>query len=269
MIYVSAYYHIPKRSMPHMGISRYLRLAPVSLRMISGSQLVFFYEEDCIGEIVAKICEDWSVNLLLKKRPIGDLPQRRAALEIAANADRSALPAEDECVKEKGWSHLNGMVHGADRDEYEDNLAIWLSKVDLVQDASECAVSDDTPVAWMDFGIAKFNYMRSSWNFPVAVRQCDPSKLCHYDSSMRMCQRKLPLNASFLCGSPVIWAELLEEFQKQIAAAKCENYPHDEETLLAQIVKVRPELFQCIGHPFEGRLGKVRYLVERLRGQKF
>lgn len=268
-MYVSGYYHIPKRSMPHMGISRYLRLGPVSLKMIADSKLVFFYEEDCIREIVQKISDDWSIDLVPIHLPISRLPQRQAALTISANATRSALPPESECRKEKGWSHLNGMVHGDDRTEYEDNLTVWLSKIDLVNKAAKQFPSSNQLIAWMDFGIAKFNYIRDGWSFPDRMANFSRSKLSHYNSLMRMHQSKLPLNASFLIARSNVWEEVQDEFHQQIASSRDEDYPHDEETLLSRVVQTRPELFDCIGDPYHGRIGKVRYLLERFRARSF
>ena len=263
-LYVTAYYHIPKKSMPNMGISRYLRLAPVSLEMIRNSQLVFYYEEQCIADIVSKICADWSIDLVPVRLPLKNLPQRQAAIAIAKNAKESSLPPLIGSVKEKGRGHLRGMVRGEDSQEYADNLSVWLSKLDLVQASIDHLSVNSEPIAWMDFGVSKKNYTRRNWRFQEAESNRKNNGLLHYGSEMRFQNEKLPLNASFLSGRPEIWKTALNEFNTFLEIAGVDSYPHDEETVLSQIVRTNPELFECIGEPYRGRIGKAQYYFNRV-----
>ena len=247
-----------------MGISRYLRLAPVSLEMIRNSQLVFYYEEQCIADIVSKICADWSIDLVPVRLPLKNLPQRQAAIEIAENAKESSLPPLVGGIKEKGRGHLRGMVHGDDRQEYADNLSIWLSKLDLVQASISYVKTESRPIAWVDFGIAKKNYTRRNWRFQKAESSRKANGLLHYGSEMRFQNEKLPLNASFLSGRPKIWKTALVEFHAHLVKATSDCYPHDEETILSTVVKSNPQLFECIGQPYRGRIGKAKYYFNRV-----
>ena len=263
-MYVSAYYHIPKKSMPHMGISRYMRLAPVSLQMIQNAQLVFYYEEECIAEIVSKICADWSIELVPVRLPLKNLPQRQNAIAIAGSAKESSLPPLVGGIKEKGRGHLRGMVHGEDRQEYVDNLSVWLSKLDLVHASINYVRTNGRPIAWMDFGISKKNYTRRNWRFQEAESNRKTNGLLHYGSEMRFRNEKLPLNASFLSGRPEIWKTALSEFNTFLEKARSDSYPHDEETVLSQVVRTNPQLFECIGEPYRGRIGKAQYYFNRV-----
>ena len=250
--------------MPHMGISRYMRLAPVSLEMIQNAQLVFYYEEECIAEIVSKICADWSIELIPVKLPLKNLPQRQAAVAIARNAKESSLPPLVGGIKEKGRGHFRGMVHGEDRKEYADNLSIWLSKIDLVQESFNNVKTNSRSIAWMDFGISKKNYTRRNWRFQEAEGNRKTNGLLHYGSEMRFQNHKLPLNASFLSGRLETWKTALTEFNTYLEKAKSDSYPHDEETVLSYVVGKKPELFECIGQPYRGRIGKAQYYFNRV-----
>lgn len=262
ILYVSAYYHIPKRKMPHMGIGRYVRLMPESLKMISGSRLVFYYEEDFIGTLVTRLCENYNIELSLVRREIAQLPRRREAQLIAACADDKE-PQAKSVGREKGLGHFRGMILNDDRSEYEDNLTIWLSKIDLVMESCARIPSDVTGVAWMDIGIAKFNYLRRNWRFN-AVQPVDEA-MQHYSSPMRLRGEKLPLNASFLQAAPDKWSDVSEAYAVALGDVCGDSYPHDEETVLAVVVRQNPEFFRCVGDHYSGRSGKLRYILERLR----
>lgn len=262
-MYISAYYHIPKRSMRHMGISRYLRLAPETLRMIAGSRLIFYYEEDCIGEVVGKMCAERGIELHLVQVPLTELPQRQPALEIAEAASRENLPDRNTAHKEKGWSHLTSLVHGDDRSEYRDNLTVWLSKLELVEQAQQFMTENEKVLAWMDFGISKVNYLRENWNFPSLTPA--ESKISHYRSTMRLLGRELPLNASLMISDSETWKCLVALFQSELQKRIGDGYPHDEETILSTVVRSRPDLFHCLGGAYTGPLKRLRYLTERWR----
>lgn len=265
IIYVSGYYHIPKRKMPHMGIGRYVRLMPETIKMISGSRLIFFYEEDFIGVLVSRLCENYGVELSLKRREICDLPRRREAEIISENAD-VAEPKRLSIGREKGVAHFNSMIEEGDRSEYTDNLSIWLSKLDLVVESNRFGAQDASGFAWVDIGISKFNYLRKRWRFS----DCQPcgDSLQHYGSPMRFRGKDLPLNASFLQGSAAVWDKVTEGYGKALELACGDGYPDDEETVLSDVVRENPELFQCVGYQYRGRLGQVLSLVERLRAKR-
>ncbi len=265
ILYVSAYYHIPKKKMPHMGIGRYVRLMPESLKMITGSHLVFYYEEEFIGTLVTRLCENYNIELSLVRREISQLPRRREAQLIAACADDKA-PQAKSVGREKGLGHFRGMILEDDRSEYEDNLTIWLSKFDLVIESCARMASDVKAVAWMDIGIAKFNYLRRNWRFN-AVQPVDDA-MQHYGSPMRFLGDKLPLNASFLQAVPEKWECVFEAYAEALGNVCGDSYPHDEETVLAAVVRQNPDLFRCLGDHYSGKSGKLLYVLERLRAPK-
>lgn len=263
MIYVSAYYHIPKRQLSHMGISRYVRLLPETLRMIRGQRLVFYYEEEFIGRLVKRLCEDIGIEVSLRCVPLETLPQRENATIIANAARDPRTTARTVLSKEKGVAHLRAMDVAGDRSEYEKNLSVWLSKIDLTMSVAR-EIQRREPVAWIDIGVSKLNFRRHNWNF--ATLPVSPMRLSHYGSNMRYLGERLPLNASVLLGYPESWNAVCKLFNETVAMRAADCYPHDEETLLSHVLRETPDLFECIGHPYRGRIGTVKYFWERLRG---
>ncbi len=262
MHYVSAYYHIPKEKLPHMGIARYIRLAPETLQMISGFQLSFYYEEEFVATLIQRLCEDVGVSVDLIRLPLADLPRRQEAMRISRTASKSVAESFGRTPKEKGVAHLRNFENDGSRVEYEDNLSVWLSKIDLVLNVISTRHVDDCPVAWIDIGLSKFNFIRSNWAFNHLSGRND--RVLHYGSLMKFQGRRLPLNASFLRAYPAIWQDLCGRFSEALNGQENSRYPHDEETILAMVVWSRPCLFECAGKPFDGKWGKMQYLYNRL-----
>ena len=262
--YVSAYYHVPKPKLDHMGLGRYIALAPATLRMMAGKKLIFYYEEDFIAEVVARICDENGIEVHLKRVPLNSLPNRAAAERISANA---AWPGDalhrKFGKKEKGIAHHLNLCDGDDNRPYRDNLSIWLSKVGLVNEAlSTPQAAHSQIIAWVDIGVSKLNYRRSNWNF--AREGFGERKLHHYSSNMRFQGEKLPLSAGVLVGAPFAWQGVASKFSEALQSTENSRYPHDEETILKLVHDNSPELFHTFGRPGEGRLGQTQYLLRRL-----
>mgnify|MGYP005858641393 CR=1 FL=1 len=262
-MYVSAYYHIPKSKMRHMGIARYVRHAPETLRMIRGSQLIFFYEEDFIGELIARLCENFDIDLRREKRPLVSLPARAHAEQISKGAQRIPVMVLKNSDKEKGNSHLAAMDIDGDRTEYMENLTIWLSKIFLTSEVASGYAVRDRPVAWVDIALAKNNFTRQNWDFSKIDRN-PPSCLLHYGSAMLYLGRRLPLSAGYLRADRDHWEVIENLFQAQLDTLQYDGYPHDEETVLSHVVGKYPRIFECIGRPYQGRIGKAKYYFNRV-----
>ena len=262
--YVSAYYHVPKPKLDHMGLGRYVALAPGTLRMMAGKKLFFYYEEDFVGEVIGRICDETGIEAHLKRVGLTDLPNSVAAERIAANA---AWPGDTLYrkfgKKEKGIAHFLNLCDGAANRPYRDNLSIWLSKIDLVNETlSAPETAGSQIIAWVDIGVSKLNYVRSNWNF--AREMVSTGKLYHYTSNMRFQGGKLPLNASVLGAEFSVWRELGIKFFDALQSTANSSYPHDEETILKLVHDNSPELFHTLGRPGEGRIGQAQYLLRRL-----
>lgn len=265
--YVSAYYHIPKRKIPHMGIARYVKLAPETLSMISGSRLIFFYSESFIATLFERVAENLNVEIIPIRRQLSELPERESAKRIVTNARAPKQAALVKKGREKGVVHLNGMDFEGDRREYLENLSIWLSKIPLCTYVATSELSESQSVAWVDIGISKVNFTRHNWNF--CLLKPPTSQVQHYASNMRYRGDRLPLSAGYLRAWPEQWERLNSLFKEQLYRRRNCSYPHDEETVLSHVVEQHPELFECVGKPLTGPLRRIRYYSNRLRGRKF
>jgi hypothetical protein len=242
--------------------------------MIAGQPLRFFHDDPEVLQAVAALCEPLSIDLQAQRVAIDALPAF-PHVHIFVRASRAmpregpaAVPARDS---EKGHVHYTRDLLGSGEATYSALLAIWLSKVALTAQVAADPPSGAAFVAWMDVSVARFNGLRSNWDFP---RQTfDPGALNHYASPMRYWGARLPLNASLMLASPAVWAEVARAFEAELLARRTDAYAHDEETILGLVHQQRPELFHTLGVPNElpearpglrGRL--IRVLKRRVAG---
>lgn len=262
--YVSAYYHVPKPKLAHMGLGRYIALAPGTLQMMAGKKLIFYYEEGFVADVIGRICEEARIDVHFKRVPLTELPNRAAAERIAARATWPGDMLHRRFgKKEKGIAHFLNLFDNEDNRPYRDNLSIWLSKIPLVNEVLSAPDAHSEITAWADIGVSKLNYRRSNWNF--TQQNIGKGALHHYSSNMRFHGEKLPLNASVLAGAQAAWQAVEHDFADALQSTETSDYPHDEETVFKLTYKDKPSLFRVLGHPGEGRLGQAQYLMRRLR----
>jgi hypothetical protein len=58
---------------------------------------------------------------------------------------------------------------------------------------------------------------------------------------------RLPISAAFMSGNLAVWKEIKKEYIHELEEAAFGAYPHDEETILTNIIYKKPELFYSIG----------------------
>lgn len=250
-LYCSGYWLVDgnkKRSREH-----YAALLRASLDMIQGEELVFYSSDDAQIELVQRLAENRLIAFTGVLLAVECLPARILAESLVAacqrmELDKVAMPPnflEGRFGREKGVAHYWRDLKGSGHLAYLDILTIWLSKISL---ASKLAHSGpaDRPVAWMDVSVSRFSEIRENPNFHALNLPAD--KLSHYqDSGMRYCGEELPLNASFMSATAPVWARVEAEFRDAASRAATMAYGHDEETVLADCVWLKPDMFHCIG----------------------
>lgn len=247
-IYCSGLWHVSgnaKRSAGH-----YDQLFPKTLEKIKGSQLIFYSNTPEMLEQTDKICRQYGIALQAETKPIEALPAWGLAEQIVTCCKNMALDqfsAPEPFLGEKGVAHFWRDLTQSGEAVYRQVLAIWLSKIALVADQTP-ALDDQDIVAWIDASLSRFQGRRSNWDWTAI--QTPPGKLSHYKSPMHFFGTQLPLNASFLCAPGPVWRDIRDEFDTSAARAATMAYAHDEETILADCIRRRPELFHCIGAPY-------------------
>ena len=99
----------------------------------------------------------------------------------------------------------------------------------------------------MDVSVSRFKDRSNVETFQQLKLPFD--RLSHYGTLMRFYGVPLPLNASFLSANAPVWRDVEAEFAEAASRAKGMAYGHDEETILADCLWRRPELFHSIGSP--------------------
>ncbi len=226
--------------------SLYDSYLPATLDMVRDQDLVFYSDDQHQMSHVRELCAERDIHLVERFLSIADLPAFGLAQEMLEacrrmELDRFAKPAEYN--GEKGVVHYWRDFRGSGEDVFCSMLSIWLSKVFLT---SALARSDggERPVAWIDASLSRFKRHRDV----KAIQKMDlpHDRLSHYGNAMRYYGALLPLNASFLSAHAPVWRDVEVEFEEAANRAKGMAYAHDEETIFADCLWRRPELFHCI-----------------------
>lgn len=259
-LYCSGYWPISgntKRSQEH-----YAAYLPATLDIIHGQELVFYSNDNSYIERVHKLAEERGITFTGSFMEDSELPARDLAVQMVdacrgMNLDKFAKSSD--LGSEKGVIHYWRDFVGSGEPVYRKLLSIWLSKVFLTSALAQ-GVETDRLTAWMDISVSRFQGRRENSGFQNLVLPAD--RLSHYGSAMRFYGVRLPLNASFLCGTGPVWSAVEEEFSDATNRATTMPYGHDEETVLADCVRRKPELFYCIGLP-QTRIQRYLWAVRR------
>ena len=268
-LYCSGLWNVPgniKHSPDH-----YKRLLPRTLRIIRGSTLRFYSNDNKILEVVSALCAESNIVLEAKELAIESLPGWQLSDALVNSCKKMALNTfvwPNYNTNEKGAIHYFRDFEVGGAEVYRKLLAIWMSKIDLTT-AFASEQKSQKPSAWIDASVARFNYGRENWNFGQV--EIPSGKLAHYSSKMFFLGNRLPLNASFLSADAATWRLVEKEFRRSAEKATTMPYGHDEETILADCVWRQPDLFTCVGSPIPrgSRSPKfLRRLAARLRSAR-
>lgn len=247
-LYVSGYW--PLKGNQKYSLRHYQESLIKTLQMLRGEHLVFHSNSNSVLDQVMALGKNYSVEVLPLRRELHDLPNWDRSAAFVRCCERMQLdcwPHPQRVHAEKGVRHYWRDWKGSGAETYRSLLTIWLSKPELTYRAG---VSHQVEtVAWIDASVSRFNGQRTHWEFPKIHSQ--PGSIIHYASPMRYFGVPLPLNASYLAGSIEVWSVLVRVFNQVAEEAQAMAYAHDEETLLAECVRRQPELFHCIGLPFQ------------------
>lgn len=238
------YWQIPentKRSPAH-----YATQLPATLAMLAGQRLVFWSDSVVVQRWLETLARAGGVQLIAVSKPIDALPAGELTAQFVHQTERygAGTAAPVQFNQEKGLWHYWRDFRISGSAVYQKLIAIWLSKVLLMEEVARSDPFGSDYVAWVDATAARFNGRRRHWNFVEAASR--DGMIAHYRSSMRKNGRALSLNASFLKGDRRAWERLATLYREQLQLAVQEPYPNDEETLLHEIICAHPELFQVL-----------------------
>tara|TARA_B100000073_G_scaffold82155_1_gene62650 strand:- start:48 stop:854 length:807 start_codon:yes stop_codon:yes gene_type:complete len=252
--YISGYWPLPgntKNSQTH-----YQNLLPDTLAPLREASLTFYSNDPAVLDWVTELSEDVGLCCEPRLRRVEDLPAWSLAGALVQACERmnlEAWPMPRKFGGEKGSKHYWRDFKGSGPQVYRHLLSIWLSKISLVSDEARRQldprnVADPvSALAWMDASLSRFNCARRRWRYWRVKDR--PGRLSHYRSGMRCFGVPLPVQAAFLTAEVCVWPELEALFLEAAEAAVSMAYAHDEETVLAECWRRRPELFNAIDAP--------------------
>ena len=247
--YCSGLWRVPgnaKNSTEH-----YNTLLPKTIDLLAGHALVFHSDDDEILSWVASLCQERDIKLSCRKISTRDLPGWDISSMLVSACAQMSL---DRLARPKGFHYEKGVTHywrdfkDSGPDTYRTLLAIWMSKISLAETAAAQCMATDL-VVWVDASVSRFRGTRQNDDFSKVYMH--PDKLNHYGSMMKQWGIPLPLNASVLGAKAVVWPTIARLFEDATQLAANMPYGHDEETILAECVRTRPDLFHCLGRPIQ------------------
>lgn len=247
--YVMAYWPVAdnaKRSLDH-----YTKYLALSLEMLAGQNLYFVSGNNAVLSSVEAHCRQHGIKLHVEKVVLDDLPKRPQMNELLLRAKQfgaalRAPPADFQ--RDKGLIHYWRDLRQAGEESFRKVFCIWHSKIGILHKAAVDNPFASTEFAWVDASVARFNNNRAGWDFRQ-ISQSRAGVIYHYPNDMRKHGRQLPLNASFLLGDRKAIDDLHAAYEDAFRNSLAENYPNDEETVLAGVVASRPGLFSVIAGP--------------------
>ena len=124
-------------------------------------------------------------------------------------------------------------------------MEIWLSKVDVVNEATEFFKSKYQIYCWIDISLARMKYKRACWDFTKV--NLSKNRINHYYNNMRLDKKLLPINASYLSGSKEVWNKLANIYDEIISTSnRKRKFEYDEEIILYEALVKKTNLFKVI-----------------------
>lgn len=239
--YCLGYWVLPGNAKRPVG--HYVALLPRTIQMIAGKRLILLTDDTRVVQLVRDCCLQGGVELLWWNRHVGDLPAFDLAAEIVQRTDDFGRGSQcpSDLNREKGLLHYWRDLVGSGAAAYQQILAIWLSKVLILDEVSRINPFASAQFAWIDASVSRFNFHRRNWNFVTLPLHAD--RIAHYGSIMRKHGVQLSVNASFLQGDRAAWSRLGALYLAALTTAVGEQYPNDEETLLHSVREKQPEIF--------------------------
>lgn len=249
-LYVSGYWPIlgnVKRSTDH-----YSNELPQTLKMLRGSDLVFYSSSEEVLDWAQRLCMTYGVKMSPRICALDQMKAWDLAGRLVESCERMALASWDKPSSfsgEKGVVHYWRDLRGAGADVFRRLSTIWLCRTDLLARESALAPEYVQRLAWIDSTLARFNGQRSNWRFWM---NSEPrNRVSHYSSPMRLYGRRLTYNGSYVSAPRAIWPEFAGLFHRVGAQAAEMAYGHDDETIVNECIRRRPELFHCLGVPYK------------------
>ncbi|MBD3354816.1 hypothetical protein GF361_02430 [Candidatus Woesearchaeota archaeon] len=196
------------------SIDHYLSLIPKTLDMIGDNCIDFFYQDDNILDFIIQ------------------------------NKKTNKFNANKIMVEDLPTYYIAEKYIGSRKDSFRDILAIWTSKLFLVEDSIKKDYFQNKYFAWADASISKMNGKRKNWDF--MNQEYDEKHIYLYDSNKRFKDENITTSAGFIKGSKDIFLNIISLYKNKLEKCAGSECNHDEETLMYLIFKENKNLFKNI-----------------------
>ena len=242
--YISGYWIIDNNK--KNGKTHYLDKLPKTLELIKDSNLIFYYNEDEVAELVKN---NFNGNLKLIKKSIDDLPTKNIAeeyLESGKQQNNEAL-SKININNEKGLTHYQREYIKSGPDIYKNLFTIWTSKLFIIEECIKTNPFNSEYFAWIDASASRFNINNIFYHKQyddTAIFNPGYSKMKYYGINLNIC-------AYFMIAHHKKWNDLLPIYKNKLEECKTSKYCHDEETILQLVYQNNKELFKSIKYEDE------------------
>lgn len=205
----------------------YLDKLPKTLELIKDCNLIFYYNEDNIANVVKK---NFKGNLKLIKKSINDLPTNIYAEDYFKtgiqqnNIDLIKVNRNDE----KGLAHYQREYIKSGPEVYKKLFTIWTSKLFLIEECIKNNPFNTEYFSWIDASACRVNlnniYYLKKYD-DTAIFNTGYSKMKYYGKHLNVC-------CFFMIGHRNIWEKIIPLFKNKLIECKTSKYCHDEETIL-------------------------------------
>ena len=245
--FVSGYWILPENK--KNNVEHYLHFLPNTLQLINGENLIFYYNEDDIANLVKTTFKG---NLKLVKKSIADLPTKKIAdiyLESGKTQNNEELLKINNIheitiknMPEKGLAHYQREYKESGSEVYKSLFTIWTSKLFIIEECIKNNPFNTEFFSWIDSSASRININKIFY-----IRQYDNTAIyTHWYNGMKYLGKKLQVCAYFMIAHTNKWNELLPLYKKKLDDLKTDKYCHDEETILQEIYSEHKELFKSI-----------------------
>lgn len=232
-LYISGFWYI--KNNPKRNLNHYLKTLKMTLLMIKNSNLLFYYNvDDKLIKELKFLCNEYNINLLLKKRIITKLPKYHLFNFFKNQVENYFESYDGKKLTNKqdiGFDILNNIYTKSKVRPYILLQIIWHSKIDLVYESLN-TFNNFKEYAWIDISISRKNFRRKNWFFHYI--NCDDKKIYLYDSLMKK-NNINQLSGSFFLGEKNTFIDFCKRYDYFFQKCLHENYPNTEEVIFRKI----------------------------------
>jgi hypothetical protein len=212
---------------------------PKTFNLLRNKRVVFFYGDDHILKLIQRFCN--TPYFIPIKIDVCDLPTYTITKSYVESCKKQNNNYLIENHDGKGLSHYRRDYKGSGEVNYRKLIAIWLSKIFLIEKIIHENPFHTENFAWIDASFGRTGMNINNLTF-------DPLKINTISSRLKYIGKQIYSKAGFMISSQNTWLTFIPLYKEKIEVLKDSNYAHDEETIIFNIYMDNPNLFGHVIH---------------------